>query len=455
MPLPMQFLIRAARVVDPASAFDGQVVDILIGNGLIQQIGVNLETNATVQVIEADELHVSTGWVDMRVLAQDPGYEHKEDLTSVCQAAAAGGFTDIAVLPNTQPVIDAKGTLGYVRRMAEGQVVTVHVIAAVTKKAAGEDFTEMLDLHHAGAVAFSDGTHPLQNPDLLLKTLQYLQPVNGLLMNRPEEQLLTSFGQMHEGVQSTLLGLKGMPALAEELMVERDLRLLDYVLGVEHGAWSMESEAKSNLEPLSPNPHAPSSTPPVLHFSTISTARSVELIRQAKAQGMPVSCDVAAHQLVFDDSALAGFDTNLKVNPPFRSKADVAALWAGLADGTIDAIVSDHSPQDAESKNLEFDQAEFGVIGLETVFAAVMTHNQNVPLAQIIEKITSRPRQILRLLPVHIAGGQPANLTLFDPTATWTYDRTLSKSKNSPFLGQRLTGRVIGTVHHGHFNKSV
>ena len=171
----------------------------------------------------------------MRVLAQDPGYEHKEDLTSVCRAAAAGGFTDIAVLPNTQPVVDAKGTLGYVRRMAEGQPVSIHVIAAVTKKAAGEDFTEMLDLHHGGAVAFSDGTHPLQNPDLLLKTLQYLQPVNGLLMNRPEEQLLTRFGQMHEGVQSTLLGLKGIPALAEELMIERDLRLLDYVLGEEQG----------------------------------------------------------------------------------------------------------------------------------------------------------------------------------------------------------------------------
>ena len=438
----MQFLIRAARVVDPASSFDGQVVDILIGNGLIQQIGVNLETDATVQVIEADEMHVSTGWVDMRVLAQDPGYEHKEDLTSVCQAAAAGGFTDIAVLPNTQPVVDAKGILGYVRRMAEGQAVTVHVIAAVTKKAAGEDFTEMLDLHHAGAVAFSDGTHPLQNPDLLLKTLQYLQPINGLFMNRPEELLLTNFGQMHEGVQSTLLGLKGMPALAEELMIERDLRLLDYVVG------------RVETRQL-PNTTTDGGFPPALHFSTISTARSVELIRQAKAQGMPVSCDVAAHQLVFDDSALADFDTNLKVNPPFRSTEDVAALWAGLADGTIDAIVSDHSPQDAESKNLEFDQAEFGVIGLETVFAAVMTHNQNVSLAQVIEKLTSRPRQILRLLPVHIAEGQPANLTLFDPTATWTYDRTLSKSKNSPFLGQVLTGCVIGTVHHGHFSKSV
>lgn len=434
----MQLLIRSAHIVDTASSFDGQVCDILISNGLIHQIGTNVAVDSDVRVIEAENLHVSPGWVDLRVLAQDPGYEHKEDLTSVCRAAAAGGFTDIAVLPNTQPVVDAKDTLGYVQRMAEGQPVRVHVIAAVTKKAAGEDFTEMLDLHHAGAVAFSDGHHPLQNPDLLLKTLQYLQPINGLLMNHPEELLLTRFGQMHEGTQSTLLGLKGIPALAEELQIERDLRLLDYVLGSE------KEEKRKEL-----------SISPILHFSTISTARSVDLIRQAKAQGMPVSCDVAAHQLVFDDSALADFDTNLKVNPPFRSPDDVAALWTGLADGTIDTIVSDHTPQDAESKNVEFDQAEFGVIGLETVFAAIITHNRNVPLAQLIEKLTSRPRHILRLTAVTVAEGQPASLALFDPAGTWTYTQTFSKSKNSPFLGQTLTGRVVGTVNHGQFISSL
>lgn len=447
----MKILIRSAYVVDPASSFDGQVVDILVDNGVIRQIGTNLEANERIHLIEADNLHVSPGWVDLRVSAQDPGYEHKEDLTSVCRAAAAGGFTDIAVLPNTQPVVDAKGILGYVRRMAEGQPVSVHVIAAVTMQAAGEDFTEMLDLHHAGAVAFSDGTHPLQNPDLLLKILQYLQPVNGLLMNRPEEMLLTRFGQMHEGVQSTLLGLKGMPALAEELMIERDLRLLDYVLGEEKEWRRGRMEERENRE----NPSSSSSLSflPFLHFSTLSTARSVELIRQAKVQGLPVSCDVAAHQLVFDDSALAGFDTNLKVNPPFRSTGDVVALWAGLADGTIDAIVSDHLPQDAESKNLEFDQAEFGMIGLETVFAALITHNQNLPLTQLVEKLTIRPRQILRLPALRIAEGEPASLTLFDPDGMWQYNRTHSKSKNSPFLGQTLRGRVIGTVHRGQLNQ--
>lgn len=437
----MQILIRSARVVDAASPFDGRVCDVLVENGLIRQIGTDLPVGENTRVVGGSNLHVSPGWVDMRVSAQDPGFEHKEDLTSVCRAAAAGGFTDITVLPNTQPVVDEKGLLSYVRRLSEGQPVSVHVVAAITKQAAGIDFTDMLDLHHAGAVAFSDGHHPLQNPDLLLKTLQYLQLVGGLLMNRPEEKVLTRFGQMHEGVQSTLLGLKGMPALAEELMVERDLRLLDYVLGEEK-----EPEDNREKTPLSSS---------LLHFSTLSTARSVELIRRAKARGVPVSCDVAAHQLVFDDSAMAGFDTNLKVNPPFRSVGDVAGLWAGLADDTIDAIVSDHTPQDSESKNGEFDQAEFGATGLETLFSAVITHNQGLSLVQIVDKLTVRPRHILRLPGVSVTEGQVAHLTLFDPAGTWTYDRTLSKSKNSPFLGQTLTGRVVGTVHRGQFHPAV
>ena len=437
----MSFLIRAAHIIDAHSPHNGQVLDLRIDNGLIAQVGPQLAVEDGVRVIAGNNLHVSAGWVDLRVSGMDPGFEHKEDITSVCRAAAAGGFTDIALLPNTQPVIDSKDSLGYVRRMAEGQPVRVHPIAAVTKKTAGEDFAEMIDLHHAGAVAFSDGQRPLQNPDLLLKTLQYLQPIGGLLMNRPEEAMLTRYGQMHEGVQSTLLGLKGMPALAEELSIERDLRLLDYVLGREEGEEKQKGEVGLSLSPL----------PPALHFSTISTARSVELIRQAKARGMAVSCDVAAHQLVFDDSALAGFDTNFKVNPPFRSPDDVAALWAGLADGTIDAIVSDHLPQDSESKQIEFDHAEFGIIGLETAVAAVLTHNRGLSLAQLVDKLTTRPRHILRLPAVTLAEGQPAHLTLFDPTQTWTYQQTHSKSRNSPFFGQQLTGRVIGTVHQGQF----
>ncbi len=432
----MQLLIRAAKLIDPQSAHHGQIRDVLVENGLIRQIGNDLSVPESWRVVEGDNLHLSPGWVDLRVAAKDPGHEYKEDMTSLCRAATAGGFTDIAILPNTSPVVDSKNTLGYLRRMAEGQSVAVHPIAAVTLGAAGVDFTDMIDLHHAGAVAFSDGDHPLQNPDLLLKTLQYLQPFSGLLMNRPEEKLLTQYGQMHEGVQSTLLGLKGMPALAEEIMIERDLRLLEYVF------------------PLTSDSPGLNEVHSVMHFSTLSSARSVELIRAAKKQGLPVSCDVAVHQLVFDDSALAGFDTNLKVNPPFRSRADVDALWAGLADGTIDAIVSDHNPQDEESKNLEFDQAEFGITGLETVFSAIMTHNQQLSLDQLIDKLAIRPRHLLRLPSVTIAEGQTASLTLFNPTGTWTFAKTLSKSKNSPFLGRTLTGRALGTVFQGQYYSS-
>ncbi len=426
----MQILLRSARIIDPQSAYNGLVRDIFIDNGLVRQIAESIETPDGCQVVDKPNLHVSPGWVDMRVSAGDPGFEHKEDITSVCRAASAGGFTDIAVLPNTSPVVDSKDTLGYVSRMAEGQSVTVHPIAAITKSTKGADFTDMIDLHHAGAVAFSDGEHPLQNVDLLLKTLQYLRPFGGLLMNRPEETGLTIFGQMHEGVQSTLLGLKGMPAMAEELMIERDLRLLAYALG------EISNSVKG--DDLT-----------ALHFSCLSSVESVALIRGAKKRGLPVSCDVAAHQLVFDDSALAYFDTNLKVNPPFRSRADVAALWAGLTDGTIDAIVSDHSPQDDESKQVEFDHAEFGITGLETVFGAVMSHNAGLPLSQFVNVLAVNPRRILRLPAVTIAEGQPATLTLFDPTATWTFSRSLSKSKNSPFLGQTFTGQVMGTIRAG------
>ncbi|TAE30843.1 MAG: dihydroorotase [Cytophagales bacterium] len=420
----MHILLRSAHIIDAQSPLNGLVRDVLIENGLIRQIAEAIYAPHGCQIVEFDNLHVSPGWFDLRVSAGDPGLEHKETLTSACRAALAGGFTDMAVLPNTQPVIDSKDTLGYVQRMADGQPVAVHPIAAITKGAKGTDFADMIDLHHAGAIAFSDGDHPLQSADLLLKTLQYLGPMGALLMNRPEETGLTRFGQMHEGVQSTLLGLKGMPAMAEEIMIERDLRLLAYV------------SDRSSL--------------PLLHFSCLSSGKSVELIRAAKERGMPVSCDVAAHQLAYDDTALAQFDTNLKVNPPFRSRADVAALWAGLADGTIDAIVSDHSPQDDESKQIEFDQAEFGMIGLETAFSVAATHNPGLPLSQLVSALTTRPRHILRLPALTVAEGQPATLTLFDPAAEWTFAKTASRSKNSPFLGQTLTGKVLGTLRAGH-----
>lgn len=441
----MQLFFRSVFIVDSQSAHNGQRLDVLLDNGLIRQIGVGLVVAENVRVIEGDNLHLSPGWVDMRVSAGDPGTEHREDLTSLARAAAAGGFTDICLLPNTSPVVDDKGTLNYIRRGAEGQPVDIHPIAAITKGAKGVDFTDMIDLHHAGAVAFSDGIHSLTNPDLLLKTLQYLQPLGALLMNHAEEPMLSRFGQMHEGVQSTMLGLKGLPAMAEEIAIERDLQILAYVVArVETRDLAVEAGYESRVSTRS--------TGTALHFPCLSSTRSVELIRQAKARGLPVSADVAAHQLVFTDEALNGFDTNLKVNPPFRGAEDVAALWTGLADGTIDAVVSDHQPQDEESKNIEFDSADFGMISLETVFASVISHNAGrLSLAQLVDTLAVTPRRLLRLPTICIAEGQPATLTVFDPAATWTFAETHSKSKNSPFFGQSFTGRVVGTVHNDHY----
>lgn len=419
----MKTLIKAARIIDSQSEHNQTTQDILVENGLIVGIGVGL-TATDARVVELPNVCVSPGWVDLRARAGDPGHEHREDLQTLAAAAAAGGFTDVALMPNTQPALDSKDTIGYVRRATQGLAVRVHPLGAVTKKCEGHDFSEMLDLHHAGALAFTDGDRPIENPDVLLKALQYLRQIDGLLMNRPEDPHLARFGQLNEGITSTLLGMKGIPNLAEELMLARDLKLLQYAL------------LASNYQPNAP----------ILHFSTLSTRRSVALVREAKTAGLPVSCDVAAHQMAFDDTVMLGFDTNYKVNPPFRTPDDVAALWEGLADGTIDAVVSDHHPLDEESKNLEFDLADFGIIGLETAFAVLNTHNSVLTLNQLIDAFTHAPRRILRLPAVRIAQNQPARLTLFDPDTAWTFEKTKSKSKNSPFFGIPLKGNIYEII---------
>lgn len=423
----MKILIKSVKIVDSSSEFNGQTKDILIENGIIQQISDSIESSAD-QTISGENLHVSAGWIDMRVSPKDPGYESKEDLNSLSAAAMTGGFTEIVTLPNTKPVVQTKEAIAYVRNFALSQLISIYPTGAVTKNCEGKDFTEMLDLHQAGAVAFTDGDNTLWNADILLKTLQYLSPIDALLMNRPEEPSMTIFGQMHEGIESTLLGMKGIPSTAEELMLMRDLKLLEYYLGENH-------------KPLNNS---------CLHFSTISTKVGVELIRQAKAKGLPVSCDITAHQLAFTDVDLKDFDTNLKVNPPFRSKEDIEAIQNGLDDGTIDVIVSDHNPQDEESKNLEFDIADFGVIGLETAFSVANTYSK-LSIEKIIEKLTISPRKLLRLENVSIKEGNQANISVFDPTQEWTYllKNIQSKSKNSPFIDKKLTGKVKAVINKG------
>ncbi len=419
----MKILIRAAKILDKTSVRNGYIRDILIENGIITQIGEKLTVEAD-QIITQPDLHVSAGWFDMRVHAKDPGHEYKEDLESLSNAALAGGFTEIALLPNTKPTIQSKESLAYFHRFSARNLLQLHPMAAITLDTQGKDFTEMIDLHTAGAVAFTDGIHPIENPDILLKTLQYLTQVKGLLVNRPEETALTHYGLMHEGITSTLTGMKGIPAIAEEMMVYRDLKLLEYL------------DIKSDV--------------PVLHFATISTKEAVRMIREAKAKGLAVSCDVAAHQVAFDDTVLSGFDTNLKVNPPFRSQEDIKAIWEGLADGTIDAIVSDHNPQEEDAKNIEFDRAEFGVIGLETAFSVINSLNDKLTLEQLIEKFTINPRRILRQPQPKIEIGEVANLTVFSPTIDWVFEEKAiqSKAKNSPFIGIKMKGKAVAVFNN-------
>lgn len=413
----MKVLLQAATIYNPNSEYHLQQQNILIEQGTINYIGP--EAKEADKTVAANGLCVSAGWVDLQAFSGEPGLEHKEDLESLALAAAAGGFTEVLLLPNTEPVVQTKGAINYIKSKSLSLPVTLLPAAAITVNAEGKDLTEMIDLHQSGAVAFTDGTSPLQGADVVLKALQYMQPFNAVLMNRPEHKRLAENGQMHEGEASTRLGMKGIPALAEEVTVVRDLQLLRYAGGK-------------------------------MHFSLISTAAAVEAIRKAKAEGLQVTCDVASYQVAFTDETIEPFDTNYKVTPPFRSEADAVAIKEGLLDGTIDAVVSAHMPQDVEAKKLEFDLAEFGIINLETAFAVANT-SMELPLETLIEKLTTNPRRIIGLPEATLKVGEAASLTLFAPEQVWVpaVEQSKSKAHNSPFFGRELKGKVLGTIHKG------
>lgn len=413
----MKILIQGAEIVDSASSFHKKVKNVLINNGRIAEIGD--KAFAADRVIRADGMKLTTGWFDLGTYVGDPGLEHKEDLDSVSRAAAAGGFTGLAVLPNTSPCVQTKNEVSYLTKNNDSQLVQIHPLAAITRNNKGEELTEMIDLHEAGAVAFTDGLKPVWHTDIFLKSLQYLQKFDGLLIDHPEDIWLNLFGQMHEGLNSTMLGLKGMPRIAEDIAVLRNLELLGYAGGR-------------------------------LHFSRLSSGKSVDLIRNAKKK-QQVSCDVAAYQPLLDDSVLAGFDTNYKVNPPLREKADNDALLKGLRDGTIDVVCSGHTPHEDESKNLEFDLADFGIINLQTFGSHLVGISASIDWETIIPKVTVNPRKLLGLEVPVIEPDVKANITLFDPNRSWTFDEksNLSKSRNSPWLGREVKGKVIAVFNNG------
>jgi dihydroorotase len=413
-----KILIKSVKILDKGSSHHGKIKDVLIDKGQIVKIG-KVEEKAD-QIIDAKGMILSLGWVDMRAWFADPGYEHKEDLDSGREVAMEGGFTGVALLPNNKPVTQTKNDISYLRSGNQHSLTQIYPIAAVTNDTKGEDLTEMIDLHTAGAVAFSDGINPTWHSDILLKTLQYIQKFDGLVIDRPEDIHLNMFGVMNEGISSTMLGMKGMPNLAEDIIVQRNLDILAYTGGR-------------------------------LHMTCISTPHALALIKAAKKKGLQITCDMAAYQTSFDDGVLADFDTNYKVNPPLRTAVDNKALIKGLQEDVIDVIVSGHVPHDEESKKLEYDLAEFGIISMQTVAANIAELAKKVEMEVLIEKLTSNPRKLLKLTVNPIEEGSLADLTLFDPTRSWTFDKKTNKSKsiNSPFWNKIMIGKTIAVFNNG------
>ncbi|MBR9920211.1 MAG: dihydroorotase [Bacteroidetes bacterium] len=416
----MRILLKKCRIVDESGISSPK--DILIVDGTIESIASDISEKAD-EVIEGDDLHVSAGWIDLGVQAWDPGNEHREDLDTVREAAAVGGYTAVSLWPDTDPCTDSKAGVRYILEQAERHPVDLLPMGALSKGCAGKDITEMIDMRAAGAVAFSDGLHPVKNNGLFLRALQYVKAFDGLIIHFPFDDSIDKNGQMHEGEVSTSLGLPGIPSLAEELMVVRDLRLLEY------------SESR-------------------LFLANISAKGAVARIREAKAAGLKVNCSVPVWNLIYEDDKLSEFDSLYKMLPPLRSSEDREALIEGVLDGTIDHITSNHLPWEDENKSLEFPYANFGATGLETTFALMQTHlSERIPLEKQIAALSSKVHAILGKAQGKPEAGQPANLTVFSPKGKWMYsrDKVKSRSLNNPVIGESLTGRVKAVLRNNWY----
>jgi dihydroorotase len=409
----MKILLRAATILDSKSPFHNQTLDVYIQDGWIKKIGPELQNDGA-QEIQLPNLQISTGWFDSSVSLGEPGFEDRETISNGLTVAAKSGFTAIALQPNSFPVIDNQSQINFVRNKAQHSVTQLYPIGALTVGSEGKDMAELYDMKKAGAIAFGDYNKSLDNANLMKIALQYVQDFDGLVIAFVQDEKIKGNGVANEGLASTRLGLKGIPALAEELHLARNLFLLEYTGGK-------------------------------LHIPTISTQKSVALIKEAKAKELAVSCSVSVHHLVLNEDLLDGFDTRYKVSPPLRSEADRKALIKGVLDGTIDMITSDHNPIDIEHKKMEFDGAKNGTIGLESAFGALSTV---LPTAVIIEKLTAG-KTTFGIPVTTIEEGQIANITLFTSEGESIFEKEniLSKSKNSAFLGQPMKGKVYGCIH--------
>ncbi|MGE4346327.1 MAG: dihydroorotase family protein [Flavobacteriaceae bacterium] len=409
----MNIILKKAKIIDSRSNYHNQVVDIKIEKGTITEIAKNIKSEKGFDIIEHENLHVSEGWFDSSVSFGEPGFEERETIKNGLDTASKSGFTAVALNPNTNPILDNQALINFVKQKANGHTTKLYPIAAMTKNSDTHNLAELFDMKNAGAVAFGDYKKSIENANVLKLALQYVQDFDGLVIAFSQDKNIKGSGIANEGETSTKLGMKGIPNLSEDLQIARNLLLLEYTGGR-------------------------------LHIPTISTKKSVELIKEAKAKRLNVTCSVAAHNLFFTDEVLEGFDSNYKVNPPIRTKEDAQALVKGVKNGTIDMITSDHNPLDIEHKKLEFDKATDGVIGLESAFGAL---NSILPLEIIIEKLTL-PKSIFGIKNHPIEIGQKADLTLFDPDVSYTFSEKniFSKSENTPFVGKELKGIVYRVI---------
>lgn len=418
----MRLLIKGGRLIDPSRDVD-ETTDLLIEDGRVLSSGNNLAAEGA-EVFDADGLVVAPGFIDLHVHLREPGEEYKETVSSGALASVVGGFTSICAMPNTKPVNDnASVTRFIVEKAREAGLAEVYPVGAITRGSEGAELAEMAEMKEAGIVAVTDDGRPVMNSQVMRHAMEYARDHGLVVVDHCQDLTLSAGGVMNEGRYSTLLGLKGMTRAAEECQVARDI-LLSELTGAR------------------------------LHIAHISTAGAVEMVRRAKSCGLPVTCEVAPHHIAMTDAAVIGFDTNTKMSPPLRADEDRAALIEAIRDGTIDAIATDHAPHHADEKMLEFDRAPFGVIGLETALGVAITvlHKQaNISLTKIIEKLTIGPARAFSLQRGTLAEGERANLTVFDPDGEWTVDprNFKSKSRNTPFAGWKLSGRVVATFVAG------
>jgi len=418
----MNLLVQHVIIADPQSKFNKQQCDVRIEGGKIKSIGkLSPEKNET--VFDAEGAFLSPGFFDLNCVAGDPGFETKEDIETLTAAAKAGGFTGLALLPQASPVVQSKSQVEYIINKAKNNLVDVLPVGAISQNREAKELAELFDMQRAGAVAFSDGDRAIQDDGFMSRALQYAKGFDALLMVYPENKSIAGKAQITESKNSVLLGMKGLPPLAEEMHIARDIFLATY------------NETK-------------------IHISNISTAGSVALIRKAKKDGVQISCDVTAHHLVFTEDLLVDFDSNYKVKPPLRSKADIKALIAGLKDGTIDAITSQHRPEEIEFKNVEFEIAHYGIIALQTVLPLLIKAGLDLNL--IVEKLSINPRKLLNLNSPIIEEGFEANFTVFATDKKWLYNSNTnySKSANNPLLGTELTGKVILVYNNNQYQEN-